>query len=491
MKKVDGKASLEIKGISCDSKSVKDAYVFIAIKGACFNGGDFINEAIDRGACAVVLEYAKAKTFSFTRGSTFIYVNDARRALSEVAAAFYGDVSSRMRLIGVTGTNGKTTTTYLLEGLFDARSEKAGIIGTINYRFGKRLIPASNTTPGVLDLYSLLSNMQKEKVKNCILEVSSHSLDQGRVDGLSFDIAIFTNLTSEHLDYHKDMENYFASKAILFTKIKQGGYAVINKDDPHAEKIIKKVRSEKKAGVITYGIEQEADVSAREIKFSAKGLKFKLCAAGGSIEIASHLIGRHNVYNILAAASAGIAMDMDLNQVKSGIERIAALPGRLEKIDCGQDFLVFVDYAHTGNGLENALKTVRELKPKRILTVFGCGGDRDKSKRPEMGRISSELSDRIFITSDNPRNEDPADIIKQIIEGIAHKKNYVVEVDRLKAIEEALKEAKKGDVVLVAGKGHEAYQVFRDVTLPFDDRQAVRRILNSQKQDSLQLIKGE
>jgi len=477
VKKVEGKASLEIKGLSCDSKSVKDAYVFIAIKGARFNGEDFINEAIDRGAYAVVLEYDKTKTFSFTRGVTFIYVNDARRALSEIAMAFYGDVSARMRLIGVTGTNGKTTTTYLLEGLFDAISEKAGIIGTINYRFGNRLIPASNTTPGALGLYSLLSNMQKEKVKNCILEVSSHSLDQGRVDGLSFDIAIFTNLTSEHLDYHKDMENYFASKAILFTKIKQGGYAIINKDDPYAERIIKKVRSDKKADVITYGIEQEADVSAREIKFSTKGLRFKLRAAGGSIEITSRLIGRHNAYNILAAASAGITIGMDLSQIRSGIEKIVTLPGRLEKIDCGQDFLVFVDYAHTGNGLENALKTVRELKPKRILTVFGCGGDRDKSKRPEMGRISSELSDKIFITSDNPRNEEPLDIIKQIIKSIAHKKNYVVEVDRLKAIEEALKEAKKGDVVLVAGKGHETYQVFKDVTLPFDDRQEVRRIL--------------
>ncbi len=491
VKKVEGKLSIEIKDITCDSKVVRQAHLFVAIKGSRFNGADFINEAIDRGAQAIVLEYKGNKTFGFTRGSTFLYVNDARQALSEIAMAFYGDVSNKMRLIGVTGTNGKTTITYLLESLFNVRSEETGIIGTINYRFGKRLIPALNTTPGILDLYSLLSSMRDEGVKNCILELSSHSLEQGRVEGLSFDIAIFTNLTNEHLDYHKNMENYLASKIKLFTKIKQGGYAIVNTDDSCSEKIIERVNLEKKAKLITYSIENKANVFAKEVRFSTDGLRFKLCVAGierKSIEIESRLIGRHNVYNILASASCGMALDMCLDEIKSGIEKIENLPGRLEKINCGQNFLVFVDYAHTENGLENVLRAVRELKPIRLLTVFGCGGDRDKSKRPEMGRISSELSDKIFITSDNPRNEDPVDIIKQITEGVSDgKNNYIIEADRFKAIGEALKEAKIGDIVLVAGKGHETYQIFKNITVPFDDREVVRRILNSRKQDSYKL----
>ena len=488
LKKTEGNTSLEIKGLSCNSKTTQEAHLFIAIKGSRFNGADFINEAIDRGARAVILEFSGKKTYTPRRGVAFIYVDGARLAASEACRAFYGDISNNLNLIGVTGTNGKTTTTYLLESLFKVRSEEPAIIGTVNYRFGDRIIPAFNTTPGALDLYFLLSSIQKRDIKNCILEVSSHSLDQGRVDTLHFDIAIFTNLSSEHMDYHKELENYLASKMKLFTKIKEGGYAIINRDDPNSEKIINKVILEKKANIVTYGIEHTADIYAKDIKFSFEGLRFKLCDARrdesilsksekNCIDIESRLIGRHNVYNILASAACGIAMGMSMEDIKRGIKELIALPGRLEKIDCGQDFLVFVDYAHTGNGMENALKTLRELKPRRLLTIFGCGGDRDKSKRPEIGRISSELSDKIFITSDNPRNEEPMDIIKQITEGLESEKNCVIEVDRFKAIEAALKEAKKGDIVLVAGKGHETYQIFKNVTIPFDDREAVRRIL--------------
>ena len=483
VEKIEGKTSFEIKGLACDSRAVKEAYLFVAIKGSRFNGTDFINEAIDRGACAVMLELGPGRTHTFKRGVTFIYVSDARRSLSEVARCFYNDPSSKMQLIGVTGTNGKTTTTYLVESLFRIKSEKVGVINTINYRFGGRLIPAFNTTPGVLDLYSFLSSMKKQSIKNCILEVSSHSLEQGRVDTLHFDIVIFTNLTREHLDYHKTMENYLASKLKLFTKIKNAGYAIINRDDPSSEKILEALKLERKANIITYGIEREADVFAKDIQSSFKGLRFKLYVDGIEkkfIDIESSLIGNHNIYNILAAASCGIAMGMDLEKIASGIEKISILPGRLEKIDCGQDFLVFVDYAHTEDGLENALKTLRELKPKRLLTVFGCGGQRDISKRPNMGRVSFELSDKIFITSDNPRSEEPMDIIGQIREGIAGKKNsYVIEVDRRKAISKALKEARSGDIVLVAGKGHETYQVFKNITIPFDDREVVRKILRS------------
>ncbi|MFC1624148.1 UDP-N-acetylmuramoyl-L-alanyl-D-glutamate--2,6-diaminopimelate ligase [Candidatus Omnitrophota bacterium] len=478
IRRIEGKTSIEIKGLACDSKAVKEDHLFIAIKGSRFDGADFIDEAVNRGASAVILESKRDNAFLFRKGPTYIYVDDAKSALSRVSMGFYGDVSSRMHLVGVTGTNGKTTTTYLLESLFKRTFKASGIIGTINYRFGDRIIPAYNTTPGVLAIYSFLSSMEKGGIKSCIIEVSSHSLEQRRVDTLNFDIAVFTNLTNEHLDYHGSIENYLASKTRLFTKIKKGGYAVLNGDDPCSQKIIEKAKLKDTANIITYGIENTQDVSGEDIIFSDKGLRFKLCLNRDSIEITSRLIGRHNIYNILASASCGVAMGMSLEDIRRGIEEVSTLPGRLERIDCGQDFSVFVDYAHTENGLENALSALKGLKPKRLLTVFGCGGDRDKSKRPHMGRISSELSDKIFITSDNPRSEEPMDIIKQIIKGIRNKKdNYAIEVDRFKAILEALKEAKEGDIVLVAGKGHEAYQVFKNTTLPFDDREVVRKIL--------------
>ena len=483
IQKIEGDSSVEIKGLSCDSKKVKDGYLFIAVKGARLNGADFIDEAIDRGAKAILLESEKVKKLTSVKDVTFVYAKNATLSLSQAARNFYGDISSNMRLIGVTGTNGKTTITYLLESLFKIKNESVGVIGTINYRFGNRLIPSSNTTPGILDLYSFLGSMNREDIFNCILEVSSHSLEQGRVDSLNFDIAVFTNLTNEHLDYHKNMDNYLLSKMKLFEKIKTSGFAVINKDDPYSGRIIEKLKSKKDITLLTYGIKEDLDVFAKDIKFSFEGLKFKLCFKGGqNIEINSSLMGLYNVYNILAGACCGIAMGMTPDNIKSGIEDIKNLPGRLEKVDCGQDFLVFVDYAHTENGLENVLKALKDLKPKRIFTVFGCGGDRDKSKRPNMGKIASELSDKIFITSDNPRNEEPMDIINDIKKGInPEKNNYVIEIDRFRAISEALEEAKKGDIVLVSGKGHETYQVFKNVTVPFDDRLAVRKILQGEK----------
>lgn len=482
IKNIKGKLSLQIKGITSDSKAVREGYLFIAIKGSCFNGEDFINEAIDRGASGVVVESESNSVYALRRGPTFIYVNDARRALSQVSRTFYSDISSKMKLIGITGTNGKTTTSYLIEGLLKHRGEKTGVIGTINYRFGDRIIPAINTTPGVLDLYFLLSSMKKEHIRSCILEVSSHSLEQGRVDTLNFDIAIFTNLTSDHLDYHKNIDNYIASKVKLFTKIKDGGWAVINKDDPYSRRIVEKVNREHKATVISYGIDDKADVFAKDIEFSFEGLRFKLCVDKKYYLIRSCLIGRYNVYNILASAACGITMGMTLEEIALGLEKVKGLPGRLERIDCGQDFSVFIDYAHTKNGLENVLRTLKELGPKRVFTVFGCGGDRDKSKRPRMGKVAIEFSDKVFITSDNPRNEDPVSIINDITKGIAcNKASYIVELDRSMAINKALSEAKSGDIVLVAGKGHETYQIFKDTTLPFDDREVVKKILKEKR----------
>jgi len=479
IKDIKGKLSIEIKGIACDSKAIREAFLFAAIKGSCFNGADFISEALERGARAVVVEADPDNLYAVRRDASFIYVSDARRAISEICRNFYGNISTKMSLIGITGTNGKTTTSYLIENLFRVKGEKAAVIGTINYRFGGRVIPAGNTTPGVVGLYGLLSDIERQDIKNCILEVSSHSLEQGRVDTLFFDAAIFTNLTGDHLDYHGSMENYIASKARLFEKIKRGGFGIVNIDDVYSKRIIETVRTKKDVRLITYGIEQGSDVYARDIDFSSEGLAFELCIKGDCIDVTSSLIGRYNVYNILGSAACGVALGMSLKQIALAIEELVRVPGRLEKIDCARDFSVFVDYAHTEDALANVLVALRRLKPKRLFSVFGCGGDRDSSKRPGMGRIASELSDRVFITSDNPRNEDPMAIISDITKGIRHRRNnYVVERDRLKAIDMALKEAGSGDIVLVAGKGHETYQIFKDTILPFDDREVVRRILS-------------
>lgn len=481
--KVEGKTSLEITGIACDSKAVKQGYLFSALKGSKLNGADFIDDAIARGAYAILLD-ADNKAI-FRKGDTFIYVKDPVKALADASKAYFGDLSAKMRLIGVTGTNGKTTITYLMESVFKAKGGETGVIGTVNYRFGQRSIPAVNTTPGVLDLYSLLSGMYKERIKNCVIEVSSHSLEQGRVETLQFDAAIFTNLTREHLDFHRNMDDYLKAKLKLFEKIKKGGFAIINIDDPAAEKIIEKVKAEAKARIITYGIDHKADITAENINLSCNGLKFQLGVAERSsapIEIESNLIGRHNIYNILAAIGAAIASGISLKDIKKGIEALKGLPGRLESVGCGQNFSVYVDYAHTEDGLENVLKSLRELKPRRLISVFGCGGNRDRAKRPAMGRISTELSDAVVITSDNPRDEEPMDIINEIIKGVTpQKNNYTVEADRFNAIKRALGSAEEGDIVLVAGKGHETYQVFKNTTVPFDDREVIRKILREVK----------
>ncbi|MCX5688064.1 MAG: UDP-N-acetylmuramoyl-L-alanyl-D-glutamate--2,6-diaminopimelate ligase [Candidatus Omnitrophica bacterium] len=481
--KVEGKVNIEINGIACDSKAVKPGYLFIALKGARVNGADFIDEAIDRGANAILLD-GDSGAGVFKRGNTFIYVKDARLGLAQVSQVYFGGISSKMHLVGVTGTNGKTTITYLMESMLKSKNEGVGVIGTVNYRFGSRSIPAVNTTPGILDLYSLLASMQKEKINYCVMEISSHSLEQGRVETLQFDAAIFTNLTREHLDFHKNMDDYLNAKLKLFAKIKKGGFAIINIDDPVSGKIIEKVKSEGKANIVTYGIDREADIGAKDIQFFCNGLKFKLgvservLADFAPIEIKSNLIGRHNIYNILASIGGGVAIGMNFEDIKKGIESLKGLPGRLESVDCGQNFSVYVDYAHTEDGLTNVIKSLRELKPARLVSVFGCGGDRDRTKRPEMGKISTELSDTVFITSDNPRTEEPMNIINEIIKGIGVKKdNYIIELDRFNAIKKAVLEAREGDIVLIAGKGHETYQIFKDTTIPFDDREVVKRIL--------------
>jgi UDP-N-acetylmuramyl-tripeptide synthetase len=379
-----------------------------------------------------------------------------------------------MKVLGVTGTNGKTTVTYLLEAMIKKEGLSPGVIGTVNYRFAKTVIPADNTTPGPLKLQAILRRMADAGVDYAAMEVSSHALDQERVAGIPFHSAIFTNLTQDHLDYHLTMSRYFQAKAKLFKGLKGKAFAVLNYDD----KYYRFLNSLLKVKSISYGLHPKAQVRAADIKYTVAGTQFTLIFPAGVVRIKTALIGRHNVYNILAAFSWGIKEGMSIKKMKSAIEDFKAVPGRLERIASRAGFSVFVDYAHTDDALKNALFSLRELSPRRIITVFGCGGERDRLKRPKMGRVVTQLSDFALITNDNPRCEDPAKIAKEIVSGI-EKNNFRVCLDRGMAIRAALSMAGRGDIVLIAGKGHEAYQVLKKKAVHFDDREEARLCLKS------------
>ena len=464
----------EVKGISCNSKEVLAGYIFVAIKGNNQDGHKFIASAIKQGAGAVVIEKSKLKDHKISAQACFISVLDTRKALARLAAGFYADPSSKIKVIGITGTNGKTTVTYLIEAILKKSGFLPAVIGTINYRFKNKIITAKNTTPGPIELQGMFSDMLKEGIDYAAMEVSSHALDQNRTEGINFHSAIFTNLTQDHLDYHKTLENYFQAKAKLFKNIGKDSFVVINNDDAYGRRL-KRLTS---ARIITYGILRQADIVAKDIKFDVSHTEFRLMNGKVKIDITSRLIGRHNVYNILAAASWALAEGLNLSIIKSEIEKFSSVPGRLERIDNKGGFFIFVDYAHTEDALHNVISTLRQLPCKRIIVVFGCGGNRDKIKRPKMGYVVTELADLAIITNDNPRQEDPLEIIKEIKKGII-RANYTVIADRKKAIIKALSLAKPGDIVLVAGKGHENYQILKGKAIPFDDRQVVRECLKS------------
>jgi len=463
-----------VKGISCNSKEVLANYIFVAIKGNNQDGHDFIASAIKQGAGGVVIEKSKLKDHKKSARVCFIAVLDTRKALARLAAEFYANPSSKIKIIGITGTNGKTTVTYLIEAILKKAGFLPAVIGTINYRFKNKIFTAKNTTPGPVELQGMFSDMLKEGIDYAAVEVSSHALDQNRTEGLKIHSAIFTNLTQDHLDYHKTLENYFQAKAKLFKNIGKDSFVVINNDDAYGRRL-KRLTS---ARIITYGILRQADIVAKDIKFDVSHTEFRLISGKVKIDITSRLIGRHNVYNILAAASWALAEGLNLSIIKSVIERFSSVPGRLERIDNQGGFFVFVDYAHTEDALHNVISTLRQLPCKRIIVVFGCGGNRDKIKRPKMGYLVTELADLAIITNDNPRQEDAFEIIKEIKKGIK-KENYSVIADRKEAIRKALSLAKPGDIVLVAGKGHENYQILKDRVIPFDDCQVVRECLKS------------
>ncbi len=477
-----GDPEREIDGIVYDSRQVKPGYLFVAIKGFTVDGHDYFSEAIQNGATVLVGETFKGLSGDFTR----ICVPDSRDALWKLACQFYNRPFEGMNLIGVTGTNGKTSTCYILESILSAAGATPGIIGTINYHFSGKSYETPGTTPESLDLMSYLHQMADEGISDVIMEVSSHALDQKRIGDCPFRVAIFTNLSRDHLDYHETMEEYFEAKSLLFTELKKhaGDYdpvAIINTDDPKGLELI----SLTDARAMTYGLGHDCQVRADSVFIDKKGLRARLITPMGERSFQAPLIGEVNIYNILASSAAALSLGVDLGTVVKGIERLRVVPGRLELVENNRGLTLMIDYAHTPDALLKTLKTVRPLVQGRVLTVFGCGGDRDKGKRYEMGRIAGENSDMVFITSDNPRSEDPLSIIAQIKEGIMKSgltrldvssqelvtgPGYIVEADRREAIRKAVSMAGEEDLVLIAGKGHEDYQIIGNQRIAFDDR---------------------
>ncbi|MBI4435965.1 MAG: UDP-N-acetylmuramoyl-L-alanyl-D-glutamate--2,6-diaminopimelate ligase [Candidatus Omnitrophica bacterium] len=461
---------LPVPAVSCDSKQVREGDLFVAVKGATTDGASYIPEALSRGARIIVAE----KDFPSESGIVKVVVKDSRHALALLANRFYENPSEKLRVIGITGTNGKTTASYLIESVLQKAGYGVGVIGTIAHRVGTRAIPAQNTTPGPPELQSLLSQMVKEKLTYAVMEVSSHALDQKRVETIRFDAALFMNLTQDHLDYHKTQEAYFQAKRRLFESLDEKSTAILNADSPFCERMIRVTRGRH----LTYGLHERADIYATPPQTSSSGSCLDVTTPAGPLKVTSRLIGLHNVYNTLAAIGTALSQRISLPLIQEGVQALSGVPGRLERIDAGQPFRVFVDFAHTEDALQQVLASLRPLTARRILLVFGCGGDRDRLKRPQMAKVASELSDLVIVTSDNPRKEDPRAILKEIETGFPpdfHR--YHLEEDRAKAIEKALYEAEEGDTVLIAGKGHEAYQIFKDRTIPFDDRQVAYEIL--------------
>jgi UDP-N-acetylmuramoyl-L-alanyl-D-glutamate--2,6-diaminopimelate ligase len=447
----------------------------VAIPGNRTDGHEFITSAVDRGATAVICE----RNGGFPKRATKIKVADVREALARVSASYYEYPSSKLKVIGVTGTNGKTTVSFMIKAILEAAGIKSGLIGTVHYEIGERIIPAQRTTPESLEVQRMMAQMLRADCQACVMEVSSHALEQKRVLGIDFDAAVFTNLTRDHLDFHGTMENYFAAKRKLFTALGSGGKkaaAVFNVDDDFGARLTGQTNAEVE---LTYGLHKAARLRATKIQLGREGSKFTIESPERTFGCRLPLIGRHNIYNALAAVGAVLALGVQVAHVQAAFNAITPVPGRLESVSLGQPFGVFVDYAHTDDALKNVLVTLREITTGRVLVAFGCGGNRDAGKRPKMGRISAELADFTIITSDNPRKESAEAIAVQIEAGFREVRadQYRVELDRRRAIQEIIGEAREGDSVLIAGKGHETYQESDDTVVPFDDRQHAREAL--------------
>jgi UDP-N-acetylmuramoyl-L-alanyl-D-glutamate--2,6-diaminopimelate ligase len=463
---------LPIEGLEYDSRRLGPGFLFFAFPGSRTDGRRFAQSAVERGAAAVASESPAPEGFT----KPWIEVQHGRQALALAARNFYRYPDERVALTGITGTNGKTTTSYLVEAILRAADKTTALIGTIEYHLAGRILPAANTTPESLDLNRIFANLAQEGGTHAVMEVSSHALALGRVYGLHFQTAVFTNLTRDHLDFHHSMQEYFAAKQLLFSGAGAPApcWAVLNRDDEWCQRVVLVPSTE----VLWFGLGQGATVRARHISSNLQGLRFEVQSRKTRFLVESPLLGRINVYNILAACGTGLSYGFAPEVIARGIAQCRAVPGRFERIDEGQPFGVVVDYAHTDDALKNTIAVARSLSPKRIITLFGCGGDRDRTKRPLMGQAAAEASDLVVLTSDNPRSEDPLAIMNDALVGIRRTDvPHMVEPDRATAIARAIKEARPEDIVILAGKGHETYQVLRDKTIDFDDREVARRVL--------------
>ncbi|MDP3296513.1 MAG: UDP-N-acetylmuramoyl-L-alanyl-D-glutamate--2,6-diaminopimelate ligase [Thermodesulfovibrionia bacterium] len=495
VKRITGPLEKEIEGIAYDSRVVKKGFLFVAIKGLSVDGHAFIKDVISKGAVGVVTE----KAVDVQNEITVIKVDDSRDALALMSAAFYRDPSKKLSLIGITGTNGKTTTSYITKNILEVWGKKVGLLGTVQYIVANKILPASHTTPESLDLQGYLREMVDNNIEYGVIEVSSHALALKRVKGCSFRVAVFTNFSQDHLDFHGTMDDYFAAKAMLFDYLGKDDYAVLNWDDSMVRSLAEKLNCH----CITCGLERGAMLRAMNITDNRQQttdyrqqtadnrlqttdnrrqweLSFMIQTPEDRFAVSSALIGRNNVYNILMSAGVAYALGVSREAIIEGIRTVKPVEGRLEKIDAGQNFLCIVDYAHTEDALKKLIEEARLITSGKIITVFGCGGDRDRTKRPKMGAVASDLSDFVVITSDNSRIEEPSEIIKDIIKGIK-KDNYMIEPDRAKAIEKAISIAKTGDILLIAGKGHENYQEIKGIRYPFSDKEVFKKTIQNLK----------
>jgi len=486
-----GDLQSEVLAITEDSRAARPGSVFVAIQGVQQDGHTFVNQAFAQGATAVVVEegcFQAPSAETSSTGSALIQVNNSRKALGLMASQLYGNPSRHLKMVGVTGTNGKTTVTHLAKSLLEAQGHRVGLLGTVGYVYGNERREASHTTPAPVQLQEMLGEMVRVGTDVGVLEVSSHALELDRVAGCEFDIVVFTNLTQDHLDFHHTMERYFQSKLHLFTDYVVGGHksgpkrALVNADDPWAPLIIQQCP----IPIWTFGIHSKADIQAEAVQLSMDGTQFVVNSPLGRMAITSQLVGEHNVSNMLAAIGIGLEMGMAPSRIEQALRSVSNVPGRFERIQEGQDFTVVVDYAHTDDALQRLLEAAQTIKQGRIITVFGCGGDRDPGKRSKMGQVAVSKSDLVIVTSDNPRTEDPHAILADIEKGIeilppGERCSYQTISDRARAIQVAIEAANSGDLVLIAGKGHEDYQILGTQKIHFDDREEARKAIRQRR----------
>lgn len=462
------KSDISAANMEYDSRKINKGDIFIALAGHTVDGHDFIEKAVEKGAETI---FVSRKDIKFFEGVNYYYIENLSENMGKIASNFYGYPQNNLKIIGVTGTNGKTTTTYILESLLG--EDKTARLGTVEYKVGDEVIPAPNTTPMSLDIVKMCKKAVDKNLKYLVMEVSSHGLDLGRVNMLKFDAAIFTNLTQDHLDFHKTMENYFNAKKKIFSLLKDTRNSVINIDDEYGKRYMEYTNG------ISYGLEK-GDITGKIENISRHGQKVELKIFNSRYEIELKLLGKFNLYNLLGAIGAVKCFGMEDEEIIEKIKNIHGAPGRFEPVKIDADFTVIVDYAHTGDALENILKSVNELKTGRVISVFGCGGDRDKGKRPIMAEIAEKYSDLTVATSDNPRTEDPEEILRDVVKGFK-KENHIIEADRKKAVAIAVQNAEKDDIIVIAGKGHETYQIIGREKIHFDDREVVQEALANLK----------